>query len=656
MTSDGDYNKFQRQSILDRYIRYCLDNKLVVFLIVMALISWGIIVAPFDWQVNILPRSPVPVDAIPDIGENQQIVFTEWPGRSPQDIEDQITYPLTSSLMGITGVKTIRSYSYFGFSTIYVIFDEKVEFYWSRSRLLEKLNSLPPGLLPNGVSPVLGPDATALGQIFWYTLEGRDEKGRVTGGWDLHELRSIQDWTVKYALQAASGVAEVASVGGYEKEYQVDVNPDAMRTYGIGLMDIQDAIRKSNIDVGAGTFEINKVEYVIRGIGTIENISDVENIAIGQRNHVPILIKDVANVTFGPAMRRGVLDKGGAEVVGGVVVVRHGENPLSTIKSVKEKIMEISPGLPRKTLPDGTISQVTIVPFYDRTGLIYETLGTLNTALIDEILVTIIIVIMMVMHLRSSLLISAMLPLTVLLVFIAMKLFGVDANVVALSGIAIAIGTIVDMGVVVMENILRHLDETGPETDRKTVIFKAVSEVGGAVITSISTTVVSFLPVFTMIGPEGKLFKPLAFTKTFALLASVIIALTILPPLAHIVLTKAKKLKESNILWIAGLVFLGIAAIIWSFVWTGMVIIVIALFLFFKKRIPEKYRTRLPQIMNYVAVIIAAGFLAYHWLPLGIQKGFIINFIFIALLLGLILFGFYLLYRNYEKILRWALA
>ncbi|PKK83888.1 MAG: acriflavine resistance protein B [candidate division Zixibacteria bacterium HGW-Zixibacteria-1] len=656
MSTDRDYNEYHKMSMLDRYIKYCLDNKLVVFLLVLSFITWGIIVAPFDWQVNILPRSPVPVDAIPDIGENQQIVFTEWPGRSPQDIEDQITYPLTSSLLGITGVKTIRSFSYFGFSTIYLIFDENVEFYWSRSRLLEKLNSLPPGLLPGDVSPVLGPDATALGQIFWYTLEGRDEKGRPTGGWDLHELRSIQDWTVKYALQAASGVAEVASVGGYEKEYQVDVNPDAMRSFGIGLMDIQEAIKKSNVDVGAGTFEINKVEYVIRGIGTIEKISDIENIAVGQRNHVPILIKDIANVSFGPAMRRGVLDKGGAEVVGGVVVVRHGGNPLTTIKNVKAKIEEIAPGLPRKTLPDGTVSQVAIVPFYDRTGLIYETLGTLNTALVDEILVTIIIVIMMVMHLRSSLLISAMLPLTVLLVFIAMKLFKVDANVVALSGIAIAIGTIVDMGVVVMENILRNLDEAPPGADRKKVIFKAVSEVGSAVITSISTTIVSFLPVFTMFGPEGKLFKPLAFTKTFALLASVIIALTILPPLAHIVLTKGKKLKGSNILWIAGLIFLGIAVILWSFVWTGIIIIAAGFFLIFRRHFPEKYRLKSPVIINYIAVAIAGGLLAYHWLPLGIQKGFILSFVFIVLLLGVILFGFYLLYKNYERILRWALA
>ncbi|RME31651.1 MAG: efflux RND transporter permease subunit, partial [Candidatus Zixiibacteriota bacterium] len=353
----------------------------------------------------------------------------------------------TVALLGIPGVKTIRSYSYFGFSSIYIIFKEDVEFYWSRSRVLEKLNSLPPGTLPMGVQPMLGPDATALGQIFWYTLEGRDENGNPTGGWDLEELRSIQDWTVRYALQSADGVAEVASVGGFVQEYQINVNPDALRAHGVKLTDVFKSVRMSNLDVGARTIEINKVEYVIRGLGFIRKLSDIENIVVKQTGHVPLRIRDVATVTLGPALRRGALDKGGAEVVGGVVVVRYGENPLATIKNVKRKIAEISAGLPKKKLADGRTSQVTIVPFYDRTGLIHETLGTLNTALIDEILVTMIVVIVIVMHLRSSLLISGLLPLAVLITFIAMKMFKVDANIVSLSGIVIAIGTMVDMGI-----------------------------------------------------------------------------------------------------------------------------------------------------------------------------------------------------------------
>jgi Cu(I)/Ag(I) efflux system membrane protein CusA/SilA len=612
-------------------------------------------VAPFDWNLGGLPRDPVPVDAIPDIGENQQIVFTPWMGRSPQDVEDQITYPLTVSLLGIPGVKTIRSYSFFGFSSIYVIFKDDVEFYWSRSRVLEKLNSLSPGTVPEGVQPALGPDATALGQIFWYTLEGRDENGNPTGGWDLHELRSIQDWTVRYALQSADGVSEVASVGGFQQEYQIDVNPDAMRAHGISLEQVFGAVRMSNVDVGARTIEINKAEYVIRGLGFIEEVADIEKTVVKQSGNVPIRIADVATVSLGPALRRGALDKGGAEVVGGVVVVRYGENPLATIKNVKKMIEEIKPGLPKKVLADGRTSQVTIVPFYDRTGLIYETLGTLNTALTDEILVTIIVIIIMVMHLRSSLLISGLLPLTVLMAFIAMKLFKIDANVVALSGIAIAIGTIVDMGIVICENILKHLDAAPPGANRREVIFRAASEVGAAILTAISTTVVSFLPVFTMEAAEGKLFKPLAYTKTFALIASVIVALTIIPPFAHMLFTKGKKIGSSRLLLPAGFLLAAVAAFVWSLWLTGFLLILVAAYFRFKQRFPEHLRTNIPKYFNYAIVIIVASLLSSHWLPLGVGAGELLNFLFVVLLLGGILFLFQVLIRVYEPILRWCL-
>jgi len=344
-------------NLIDRIIRFCLENKLVVFLITLLFV-------------------PVPVDAIPDIGENQQIVFTEWMGRSPQDVEDQISYPLTVALLGVPGVRTIRSYSFFGFSSIYIIFEDEIDFYWSRSRVLEKMSSLPTGTLPEGVQPALGPDATALGQIFWYTLEGQDEEGNPTGGWDLHELRTIQDWYVRYAFLSAKGISEVASVGGFVQEYQIDVDPDAMRAYKIKLDEVFMAVKLSNIDVGARSIEVNKVEYFIRGLGFIKSLQDIEYTAIKVTDNVPIYVKDIARVTLGPALRRGALDKEGAEVVGGVTVVRYGYNPLAAIKNLKKKIDEITPGLPRKTLPDGTISQVKIVPFYDRSGLIYETLGT----------------------------------------------------------------------------------------------------------------------------------------------------------------------------------------------------------------------------------------------------------------------------------------
>ena len=643
------------RSLIDRVIAYCLDNKLVVIMVTLAFIGWGIMSAPFDWDVGGLPRNPVPVDAIPDIGENQQIVFTPWMGRSPQDIEDQITYPLTVSLLGIPGVKTIRSYSFFGFSSVYVIFKEDVEFYWSRSRLLEKLNSLPPGTLPPGVQATLGPDATALGQVFWYTLEGRDEQDQPTGGWDLHELRTIQDWTVRYALQSADGVAEVASVGGFVQEYQIDVNPDALRAHGVTLTDVFKSVKMSNVDVGARTIEINSVEYVVRGLGLIEDLADIENSVIKQVSSIPVRIKDVATVALGPAMRRGALDKGGAEAVGGVVVVRYGENPLAAIKNVKKKIEEISPGLPKKTLEDGTVSQIKIVPFYDRTGLIYETLGTLKTALVDEILVTIIVVIIMVMHLRSSLLISGMLPLTVLMVFIAMKQFGVDANIVALSGIAIAIGTIVDMGVVVTENILKHLDAAPPGVRTRDVIYQGASEVGGAVLTAVSTTVVSFLPVFTMEAAEGKLFKPLAYTKTFALVASVVVALTIIPPLAHLLFKHRKSGLLTKLLPLI-LLIAGVTTLLWSMHLSALALLIAAAYFQFRTNIPGRIRERLPRWINYVIVLIVAGVLAGHWMPLGLQAGSILNFIFVVILLGSILFLLWLLQHFYEPILRWCLS
>src|SRR5690606_29277906 len=366
---------------MKKIIHFFLHNRLITVILLLVVLVWGLVTAPFNWDMGVLPKDPVPVDAIPDIGENQQIVFTQWPGRSPQDIEDQITYPLTSSLLGVPGIKTIRSSSMFGISSIYIIFDEKVEFYWSRSRILEKLNSLPSGLLPEGVNPTLGPDATGLGQIFWYTLEGRDKSGKVTGDWDLQELRSIQDYYVKYGLAGAGGVSEVASIGGFVQEYQIDVDPELMKQYNIDLGQVVKSIKESNQDIGAQTLEINQVEYLVRCLGYVKSVADIENSVVASENYTPIHIKDIAKVSLGPAERRGILDKEGAEVVGGVVVARYGANPMEVIGNVKDKIKEISTGLPSKELSDGRTSQLTIVPFYDRTELIQQTLGTLDEAL-----------------------------------------------------------------------------------------------------------------------------------------------------------------------------------------------------------------------------------------------------------------------------------
>ncbi len=656
---DKSPKRFESNStgLLSKLIRFCLENKLIVGLFVILVVGMGLYVAPFDWDFRGLPRDPLPVDAIPDIGENQQIVFTEWMGRSPQDVEDQITYPLTVSLLGVPGVKTVRSYSFFGFSSIYLIFEEGVDFYWSRSRVLEKLNSLPAGTVPEGIQPMLGPDATGLGQVFWYTLEGRDEEGDPAGGWDLDELRSIQDWYVRYGLLSAEGVSEVASVGGFVKEYQIDVDPDAMRAHNVGLGDIFKAVKASNLDVGARTIEINKVEYVIRGLGFVETLSDIEMTVVKVNENVPIYVKDIAKVSYGPALRRGVLDKGGAEAVGGVVVVRYGYNPLDAIKNVKKKIEEISPGLPKKTLDDGTVSQVSIVPFYDRTGLIYETLGTLNTALAEEILVTVIVVIVLVLHLRSSILISALLPLAILMCFIAMKVGRVDANIVALSGIAIAIGTMVDMGIVICENILKRLDEAGPDDNTLEVVYQAATEVGGAVLTAVATTVVSFLPVFTMTGPEGKLFKPLAYTKTFALIASIIVALTIIPPAAHILFTKRVMLKKFKRYVFGGILLVAaVIAVVRLNWWTGVLIGAVGLCHVVKERVPKKIDSLLPLVANVVAVVFVGIILAGHWLPLGPAKGMIRNLVFVAVLIGGLLLFFKIFQMFYGQILAWCLA
>ena len=646
--------------MLNKSIKFLIENKLVAVLLLALFVGWGIVNAPFNWDTGILPSDPVAVDAIPDIGENQQIVFTKWQGRSPQDIEDQITYPLTTSLLGIPGVKTIRSSSMFGFSSIYIIFEEDVEFYWTRSRILEKLNSLPSGLLPNDVNPALGPDATGLGQIYWYTLEGRDKDGNVTGGWDLQELRSIQDYYVKYGLASASGVSEVASIGGYVQEYQIDVDPEKMRQYNIGLSAVVKAVKESNQDIGVQTLEMNQAEYLVRGLGYIKSIADLEDAVVTSENFTSIRIKDIANVHLGPQTRRGILDKEGAEVVGGVVVARYGANPLEVITNVKNQIAEISSGLPSKVLSDGRTSQVTIVPFYDRTELIQETLFTLKEALTLEILITILVIIVMVFNLRASILISGLLPVAILMVFITMKLFNVDANIVALSGIAIAIGTMVDVGVILAENMIRHLEdeqlrfrESGIEYTTNEIIYNATAEVSGAILTAVLTTIISFIPVFTMVGAEGKLFRPLAFTKTMALSASLVIALFLIPPFAAFLFRKSN-LKGSSKYVINGLlIILGAVAIFYGS-WLGLILIAFGIVSLLNIR--DFITAKRANLINILISTIAIVFLlAEYWRPLGFDRSIIMNLIFVSLICFGLLGVFTVFQRYYGRILRWAL-
>lgn len=647
--------------MLNRIIKYFLEHRLVSVLLLLVFITWGLVTAPFNWNLGGLPRDPVPVDAIPDIGENQQIVATEWMGRSPRDIENQVSYPLSSALLGIPGVKTIRSTSMFGMSFIYIIFKDNIEFYWSRSRILEKLNSLPSGTLPSGVQPALGPDATALGQIYWYTLEGRDPNtGKPTGGWDPQELRTIQDYYVRYSLASAEGVAEVASVGGFVKEYQVDINPEAMKAFGVTVMDIMKAVTNSNLDIGAETIELNQVEYVIRGLGYVKSLDDLRSSVVTVRENIPVRIGDVARVSFGPATRRGGLDKGGAEAAGAVVVARYGSNPMVVINNVKEKIKELGPGLPSKTLADGTVSKVTVVPFYDRTGLIQETIGTLESALSHEILISIIVIILLLMNLQASFIVSFLLPIGVLMTFILMRLFGVEANIVALSGIAIAIGIMVDIGIVDVENINRHLEMPGNlklrGKDLLHLIYTATTEVRAAVTVALATTIVSFLPVFAMEAAEGKLFRPLAFTKTFAITSSYVLGMVVLPMLAYYIYSLNFDHKKLRRIWNYVLIIAGPAILIVNGTWPALALTLIGINNLLRDRWPERYR-EMPKYINIgLTVLAAVYFLAIEWLPLGTHKGTVINFLFVGGLIGIILAFLMTVVHNYELILRWCLS
>jgi len=645
--------------MLSSAVRFCLDNKLIVGLLLIGFSIWGLIHSPFDLGPGIFPKDPVAVDAIPNIGENQQIIFTEWAGRSPQDIEDQITYPLTTALLGVSGVKDVRSNSMFGFSSIYVIFEEGVEFYWSRSRLLEKLSSLPRDLLPEGVQPTLGPDATALGQIYWYTIEGRDSDGKATGGWGLDEIRSVQDFQVKYALAAVDGVSEVSSVGGFVKEYWVEADPQKLRQYDISLLELRKAVAESNRDIGAQTLEINQTEYFIRGLGYVEHIEDLEQAVIRSTEQSPITVGDVARVSTGPASRRGALDKSGAEVAGGVVVSAYGANPMSVINRVKEKVKEIGPSLPSKTLEDGTKSQLTIVPFYDRTDLIKETIGTLENALLLQIIITVIVVLLLLLSIKASVLVAGILPVAVLFCFIAMRAMGIEANIVALTGIAIAIGTMVDMSIVLVESIVNKLEEAGEKVPLRQTVIEATEEVGSAVLTAVATTIISFLPVFTMIGAEGKMFTPLAYTKTFALIAAIVLTLFVIPPLAQIIYKKGNS--EWWLKHTAHIILIGIGVFGWTqgfHLWPALAIALGTIGIgatIIKQRLAPSSKKKLDTGILLVYALWVSYILTIIWMPLGAQRIFLWNLFFVT---GSI-FLFYLFFsgviKYYENILRFFL-
>ncbi len=507
--------------MINRLIEASLKNRVLVLLVYAALAGWG------WWALG-----ATPIDAIPDLSDNQVIVFTDWTGHSPQEVEDQITYPLTVNLQGLAGVRVVRSQSAFGFSMIYVVFDDEVDLYFARARVLERM-SLVAKTLPVDVTPTLGPDATGVGHVFWYAVESPSHT--------LRDLRTIQDWFIRYQLNAVPGVAEVASVGGFVQQYQVDVDPNRLRLYRIPLSTVVSAVRDSNLNVGGNVLDANGAWLIVRGVGLIASAEDIKKIPIGAADGVPIYVEQVANVQVGNAFRVAALVKGTNEAVGGVVVARSGVNTQAVIDGVKARIAQIQPGLP---------PGVTIVPFYDRSQLIDQSVDTLRRALIEEIVLVTLAHIVFLMHVRSILIVTIPLPLAVLTAFLGMHYAGLSSNIMSLAGIAIAIGVLVDAGIVVTENAFRFVEQHHVDPRDRQKVWQTVLEstrlVGRPVFFSMAIILLAFVPVFALTGQEGKLFHPLAFTKTFAVLAATLIAVTLVPVLCSLLLGGRFHAEDAN--------------------------------------------------------------------------------------------------------------
>jgi len=517
--------------MINNLIAWSLRNRFLV-------ICGAVLLAGFGWRA----LEHMPVDAIPDLSENQVVVFADWPGRSPQEVEDQVTYPLSVNLQGLAGVKSVRANSMFGFALVTIIFDDKIDNYFARSRVLERLNYLG-SALPAGVEPKLGPDATGLGWVYEYYLDV-DPKISPNGGYDLGQLRAIQDWFVRYQLNSVSGVAEVASIGGFARQYQIEVSSLKMRDRNVTLTQIMDAVRQSNLNVGGKVIEENGMEFVVRGLGLVNSNEDLENIVLPSSNGTPIYLKDVATAQIGGDFRRGALDVDGHEAVGGVVVMRTGENAIQVIRDVKAKIAQIAPSLP---------PGVSIKSFYDRSELIDRTLGTLKHALTEEIILVALVIVIFLFHFRSILIVVLPLPLSLLFSFILMQQTGITSNIMSLCGLAIAIGVLVDAGIVMAENAIRHCElaekKKGArlnQTESLAVTLAAAQQVGRPIFFAMVIIILAFLPVFALTGQEGKLFHPLAFTKTFAMIGSTILAITLVPVLCATLIRGPFSSEDSN--------------------------------------------------------------------------------------------------------------
>src|SRR5512135_1202124 len=512
--------------MIARIIEYSARNKFVVFLLVGALCIWGY------WALL-----KTPLDAIPDLSDTQVIIYTEWPGRSPDLVEDQITYPITSTLLAAPKVQAVRGFSFLGSSFIYVIFEEGTDIYWGRSRVIEYIESAK-GKLPSGVSPVLGPDATSLGWGFNYAVV--DD----TGGHNLSQLRSIQDWNIKLALESVPGVSQVASVGGFVKQYQVNVDPNRLAAYNIPIMKVADAVRASNKDVEGRVVEFSGAEYMVRGRGYIKSVRDIEDIVVGTNgNGTPVYVRDVGRVQLGPDIRRGVAELDGkGEVTGGIVVVRFGENVLNVIERVKNKISrDIQPSLPKG---------VRIVTTYDRSDLIHRSIDTLKEEIIKLSIAVSVVCLVFLFYLPSALVVILTLPIAIIISFICMKYIGVTSNIMSLGGIAIAIGAMVDASIIMVENAHKKMEEWICDGRRRCsrldVIIDAAKEVGPSLFFSLLVITVGFLPIFTLQAQAGRLFKPLAYTKTFAMLFSSFLAITLTPVLMSLLIRGRIRPEEKN--------------------------------------------------------------------------------------------------------------
>ena len=497
--------------MINALIRWSLQNRFLVLGATLLLFGWGLFAI-----------RRVPVDAIPDLSENQVIVFADWEGRSPREVEDQVTYPLSVNLQGLAGVRTVRATSMFGFSLITVIFEDSLDNYFARTRVLERLNYLG-NILPAGVTPRLGPDATGLGWVFQYYLKD------TSGQQDLGSLRALQDYFVRYQLAAVPGVAEVASIGGFVRQWQVEVSSLRMKQLGIPLQMVMDAIGKNNLNVGGRTLEENGMEFIVRGLGLITSAADLETIALTSRSGVPVYLRDVATVQIGGDYRRGVLDVDGHEVVGGTVVMRTGENAYQVIQDVKARIAQIGGGLP---------PGITIEPFYDRSSLIERAIATLKHTLWEAVILVTLMHVIFLFHFRSILIVTLPLPASILVAFILMKEFGIQSHIMSLTGIAIAIGVLVDAAIVMTENVIRHCEQeehklgrplTRPET--WSVTLAASQQVGRPIFFAMGIIILAFIPIFQLTGQEGKLFHPLAWTKTFAMIGATVLAVTLVPVL-----------------------------------------------------------------------------------------------------------------------------